>query len=442
MLGESWVAAGVVIPIVLAVNGSRHFDDEQILLTIVLCGMAAILENVRFNFASSESAPMYTPASAPIVIATIAIAPANAMFVALVAGLCNWKALRDAVRGVEVRMWIETAGLGAMTAGITGLVCSSTIGEISSPIESLIAGLVVTALFTVVDGLTYVIWLQVESGDGCTVVDYYRHSMPLDIALTGTCVVLAIPFHEQPLVLLAVLAAFQLAVVALDVVRAEQHLVRGVEHVGRLGLGPLLGPGALEDTHRHARDRVGVGRVAGCRSEKPFLDDHVGVGLTRREPLCAGPDARCAEAQGSGEVAARGDTTCSDHRCVAGIGRFAITTEQSVDDWDRIFDVNLKGTFLMCREALPALEESTGVIVNVASLAGLVAHPYGAAYCASKGGVVMFSKTLALEYAAKGVRVNVLCPSGVMTPMLTGPDPRGDGASWMSTNGTIRDQLP
>lgn len=104
---------------------------------------------------------------------------------------------------------------------------------------------------------------------------------------------------------------------------------------------------------------------------------------------------------------------------VAGIGRFQITTEESVEDWNRILDVNLTGTFLMCREALPALVESRGVIVNVASLAGLVAHPYAAAYCASKGGVVMLTKTLALEYASKGVRVNGLCPSGVLTPLLS-----------------------
>lgn len=105
---------------------------------------------------------------------------------------------------------------------------------------------------------------------------------------------------------------------------------------------------------------------------------------------------------------------------VAGIGRFQLTTEESVEEWDRILSVNLTGTFLMCREALPALVETKGVIVNVASLAGLQAHPYAVAYCASKGGVVMLTKTLALEYAAQGVRVNALCPSGVNTPLLGG----------------------
>ncbi|MCC7077226.1 MAG: SDR family oxidoreductase [Acidimicrobiia bacterium] len=102
---------------------------------------------------------------------------------------------------------------------------------------------------------------------------------------------------------------------------------------------------------------------------------------------------------------------------VAGIGHFSNTAEESVEDWTRVLGVNLTGTFLMAREALPALEEVGGAIVNVASVAGLTAHPYAAAYGASKGGVVMFTKTLALEYAPRGVRVNAICPSGVITPI-------------------------
>lgn len=103
---------------------------------------------------------------------------------------------------------------------------------------------------------------------------------------------------------------------------------------------------------------------------------------------------------------------------VAGVGRFFNTTECSLADWNRIISINLTGPFLMCREALPALEETRGSIVNVASVAGIWSHPYAAAYCASKGGVVQLTKALAVEYAARGVRVNALCPSGVMTPII------------------------
>jgi NAD(P)-dependent dehydrogenase (short-subunit alcohol dehydrogenase family) len=102
----------------------------------------------------------------------------------------------------------------------------------------------------------------------------------------------------------------------------------------------------------------------------------------------------------------------------------------AVDDWDRVIDVNLKGTFLMCRAAIPALRANGGSIVNLASDAGLQANRGAAVYCASKGGVVLFSKTLALDLASDGIRVNAVCPGDVMTPMLQGqadaaPDPEG-----------------
>lgn len=103
---------------------------------------------------------------------------------------------------------------------------------------------------------------------------------------------------------------------------------------------------------------------------------------------------------------------------VAGIGHYRHSEDESLGDWNRIVGVNLTGTFLMCRDALPALLASKGAIVNVASIAGLAAHAYGAAYSASKGGVVALTKTLAAEYASRDVRVNAVCPGGVMTPII------------------------
>ena len=88
------------------------------------------------------------------------------------------------------------------------------------------------------------------------------------------------------------------------------------------------------------------------------------------------------------------------------------------DEWRRIIDVNLTGTFLLSQAALPALLESTGCIVNMASVAGLRATPYNAAYCASKGGVIMLTKSMAIELAKAGVRVNAVCPASVDTPFL------------------------
>lgn len=105
---------------------------------------------------------------------------------------------------------------------------------------------------------------------------------------------------------------------------------------------------------------------------------------------------------------------------VAGIGHFSRSEEEGSEWWDRILRVNLTGAFLMCRYSLPALLETKGAIVNVASIAGLAGHAYGAAYSASKGGLIALTKTLACEYASRGVRVNAICPGGVMTPIVDG----------------------
>jgi NAD(P)-dependent dehydrogenase (short-subunit alcohol dehydrogenase family) len=116
---------------------------------------------------------------------------------------------------------------------------------------------------------------------------------------------------------------------------------------------------------------------------------------------------------------ALGDMGRIDVLCnIAGIGKFAHTTEVPVAEFERIVAVNLTGTFLMCRAALPALLESKGAIVNTASTAGLIGQPYSAAYCASKGGVVMLTKALAYEYIERGVRVNAVAPGGVDTPLM------------------------
>ena len=103
---------------------------------------------------------------------------------------------------------------------------------------------------------------------------------------------------------------------------------------------------------------------------------------------------------------------------VAGTGATHCAVDFPVDEWRRIIEVNLTGTFLLSQAALPALLDGGGCIVNLASVAGIRATPYNAAYCASKGGVVMLTKSLAIELAAQGVRVNAVCPSGVDTPFL------------------------
>lgn len=87
-------------------------------------------------------------------------------------------------------------------------------------------------------------------------------------------------------------------------------------------------------------------------------------------------------------------------------------------DWDHVIDVNLKGTFFPCRYAIPELKKTSGCIVNIGSDAGVVGTPETAIYTASKGGVSLLTKSLALELAPDLVRVNAVCPADVETPML------------------------
>lgn len=102
---------------------------------------------------------------------------------------------------------------------------------------------------------------------------------------------------------------------------------------------------------------------------------------------------------------------------VAGVNRFAIFTEMSEEDWRLLLDVNLSAVAFTCQAAIPHLLESSGCIVNVASVAGLIGQAYTVAYCATKGAVVQLTRALAMEYVETGLRVNAVAPGGVETPM-------------------------
>ncbi len=102
----------------------------------------------------------------------------------------------------------------------------------------------------------------------------------------------------------------------------------------------------------------------------------------------------------------------------AGIWSTGTVEDIAEADWDRVIDVNLKGVFLCSKYALPFLKMTKGVIVNMASSDGLVAEPECVAYCASKGGVVLLTKAMALDHAKEGIRVNCVCPGDIMTPMI------------------------
>lgn len=95
------------------------------------------------------------------------------------------------------------------------------------------------------------------------------------------------------------------------------------------------------------------------------------------------------------------------------------TVEQTTEEeWDATFDVNVKGTFLMCKHAMPFLRERRGSIVNVASYVGLVGFAKASAYAASKAAIVNLTRSMALDHAREGVRVNAVCPGSVDTEMI------------------------
>jgi NAD(P)-dependent dehydrogenase (short-subunit alcohol dehydrogenase family) len=103
----------------------------------------------------------------------------------------------------------------------------------------------------------------------------------------------------------------------------------------------------------------------------------------------------------------------------AGIGSVHDVVACDVDEWDRVFAVNARGVFLGIRAVLPSmLERGSGVIVNTASVAGMMGLRDRAAYCASKGAVISLTQQVAVQYAGTGVRCNCVCPGTVDSPWV------------------------
>lgn len=103
---------------------------------------------------------------------------------------------------------------------------------------------------------------------------------------------------------------------------------------------------------------------------------------------------------------------------ITGSRQATVCHETAVEEWDRVQAVNVRGPFLCTRAVLPTmLARRSGHVITVASVAGLVAFPGRCAYTASKGAAVMFTKSLAADYAHAGIRANAVCPGFVQTPM-------------------------
>lgn len=102
---------------------------------------------------------------------------------------------------------------------------------------------------------------------------------------------------------------------------------------------------------------------------------------------------------------------------IAGIFRVHNIKDIDEDVWNQIMNINTAGTFWMAQASIPHLLKSKGNIVNVASTAGIMGQAYTAPYCASKGAVILLTKSLAMEFAKSDLRVNAVAPGGVDTPI-------------------------
>ena len=178
----------------------------------------------------------------------------------------------------------------------------------------------------------------------------------------------------------------------------------------------------------------GIGQATALR----LLDE--GAAVVAADVVADGLDKTCARAGeiGAGDRLTTLEMNVGDERSVvdgvrsavdtlggldslvnaAGILRAAHTEQMGLDLWNQIIGVNLTGTFLVVREALPALlQNSRSAIVNFSSTSASFAHPYMAAYAASKGGVQSFTHALALEYASEGLRAVCVAPGSIKSAL-------------------------
>jgi NAD(P)-dependent dehydrogenase (short-subunit alcohol dehydrogenase family) len=176
-----------------------------------------------------------------------------------------------------------------------------------------------------------------------------------------------------------------------------------------------------------ARRFAAEGALVACLDVRGQDETASDIGAAAFPFACDVSDGAAVAVAMEGAVSALGglDVVCN----IAGIGHFRHSHEESPEDFDRIVGVNLNGTFHVIRFALPhLLAAGGGVIINTASTAGLLGQPWSAAYCASKGGVVMLTKALATEYKAKNVRVNAIAPGGTKTNIISSFSTYPEGA--------------
>ncbi|WIM88105.1 SDR family oxidoreductase [Candidatus Mycobacterium wuenschmannii] len=176
------------------------------------------------------------------------------------------------------------------------------------------------------------------------------------------------------------------------------------------GASSGLGAATARLLSRQGATVFGVGRDAERLAEVFAEIDrgtHASVDISSAQ-ACRDAIAQCAAEWGGLDVLVN----------IAGRHQMRRTESMTDDDWDQDLAVNLNGPFHLCRAALPHLLERGGNIVNVSSIAGVEGQAYSAGYCAAKHGLIGLTRALAVEYTADRLRVNAVCPGGMLTPQI------------------------
>ena len=180
----------------------------------------------------------------------------------------------------------------------------------------------------------------------------------------------------------------------------------GSSGIGEATAGAFLAAGARVFLLGRSRERLDA---AVRRLTTGGMSPEVVVADVSRPADCRRAVAEVADATGGLDI------------LVNSAGVYAEGPADGTDEetWDTVMNTNLKGTFFMIRYAIPVLERSGGCVVNVGSDSGLVGNDGASVYCASKGGVTLLTRSLAVELIRRGIRVNAVCPGIVETPMVS-----------------------
>lgn len=189
--------------------------------------------------------------------------------------------------------------------------------------------------------------------------------------------------------------------------------------------GPVLVTGAASGIGRAVCERLARdGRAVALLDRDAALLDETRRGLGHARAIAIQVDVSQAAAM-EAAVAQAGEALGGLEGVVTSAGIFdpgdlRLLADVEVDAFEHVLAVNLRGTFLAVKYALPYLTARGGAIVTVASTAGLRGHGFGAGYTASKGGVVALTRLLAMQYGEHGVRANCVCPGFTDTPLTGG----------------------